>query len=152
MALVVTHLPMHETRDSSSILRLGRSSGEGHGKPLQYSRLENPMDRRAWQAIVHSVTKSRMELKQLNTKSYSCSLATSPPSDIDLQIFLPFRGLCFSFSWQCPLEYNIFYFKCPIYIFFFFCHLSFSIISTKPLPNSRSQNSLLCFLVRVLSF
>ena len=36
----------------------GRSPGEGHGNPLQYSCLENSMDRGAWQAIVHGVTKS----------------------------------------------------------------------------------------------
>ena len=36
---------------------LGRSPGEGNGNPLQYSCLENPMDREAWQAIVHGVTK-----------------------------------------------------------------------------------------------
>ena len=33
----------------------GRSPGEGNGNPLQYSRLENPVDRGAWQAIVHRV-------------------------------------------------------------------------------------------------
>ena len=41
-----------------SIPELGRSPGEGHGSPLQYSCLEKPMDRRAWQAIVHGVTNS----------------------------------------------------------------------------------------------
>ena len=40
----------------------GRSPGEGHGDPLQYSCLENPMDRRAWQATVHGVTKSHTRL------------------------------------------------------------------------------------------
>ena len=35
----------------------GRSSGEGNGNPLQYSCLENPMDRGAWRATVHAVTK-----------------------------------------------------------------------------------------------
>ena len=41
-----------------SIPYLGRSLGEGNGYPLQYSCLENPIDRRAWQATVHGVTKS----------------------------------------------------------------------------------------------
>ena len=36
---------------------LGRSPGEGNGNPLQYSCLENPMDRGAWQAIVHGVSR-----------------------------------------------------------------------------------------------
>jgi len=42
-----------------SIPGLGRSSGEGKGNPLQYSCLENLMDRGAWQAIVHGVTRNR---------------------------------------------------------------------------------------------
>ena len=43
--------------DLGSIPGLGRSPGEGNGKPLQHSCLENPMDRGAWQATVHSVTR-----------------------------------------------------------------------------------------------
>ena len=41
--------------------------GEGNGNPLQYSCLENPMDRGAWQATVHGVAKSQARLKQLST-------------------------------------------------------------------------------------
>ena len=41
-----------------SIPGLVRSSGGGHGNPLQYSRLKNPMDRGSWQAIVHRITES----------------------------------------------------------------------------------------------
>ena len=44
--------------DARSIPVSGRSSGEGKGTPLQYSCLENPMDRGAWRAIVHGVAKS----------------------------------------------------------------------------------------------
>ena len=43
-----------------SILRLGRSLGGGHGTLLQYSYLENPMDKGAWQATVHCITKSQI--------------------------------------------------------------------------------------------
>ena len=50
------------TRDRGSIPGLGRSPGGGHGKPLQYSCLENPMGRGAWQATVHGVAKSRTRL------------------------------------------------------------------------------------------
>ena len=46
--------------DLSSIPQLGRSPGEGNDNPLQYSHLENPMDRGAWQATVHGVAKSPM--------------------------------------------------------------------------------------------
>ena len=45
--------------DLGSIPGSGRSSGEGNGNPLQYSGLENPMERGAWWAIVHEVPKSR---------------------------------------------------------------------------------------------
>ena len=45
--------------DMSSIPRLGRSPGEANGNPLQYSCLENLLDRGGWQATVHGVTKSR---------------------------------------------------------------------------------------------
>ena len=45
------------TGDVGSIPGSGRSLGGGHGNPLQYSCLENPMDRGAWWAIVHKVTK-----------------------------------------------------------------------------------------------
>ena len=48
--------------DKGSIPGLGRSPGEGHGNPLQYSCLENPMDRGAWQATVHGVTWSQTRL------------------------------------------------------------------------------------------
>ena len=49
--------------DLGSISALVRSPGEGNGYSLQYSGLENSMDRRAWQAIVHGVTKSQISLK-----------------------------------------------------------------------------------------
>ena len=49
--------------DPGSIPGAGRSPGEGNGNPLQYSCLENPMDREAWQATVHEVTKSQKQLR-----------------------------------------------------------------------------------------
>ena len=48
--------------DSGSILGLGRSAGEGNGNPLQYSCLENPMDRGTWQATAQGVAKSHWRL------------------------------------------------------------------------------------------
>ena len=48
-----------DIRDAGSIPELGRSSGEGNGNPIQYSCLENPMDRGSWWATVHGVAKSR---------------------------------------------------------------------------------------------
>ena len=49
--------------DLGSISGLGRFPGEVKGNPLQYSCLENPMDREAWRATVHGVTKSRTGLR-----------------------------------------------------------------------------------------
>ena len=46
--------------DPGSIPGLGRSPGEGNGYPLQYSCLENSMDRGAWQAMAHGVTESNI--------------------------------------------------------------------------------------------
>ena len=53
--------------DPGSIPGLGRSTGEGNGNPLQYSCLENPMDRGAWQAIVHGVAKSLTRLSDFTS-------------------------------------------------------------------------------------
>jgi len=49
--------------DPGLIAGWGRCPGEGHGNPLQYSCLENPMDRGAWRATVHGVAKSRTRLR-----------------------------------------------------------------------------------------
>ena len=52
--------------DSGSIPESGRSPGEGNGNPLQYSCLENPMDRGIWWATVHGVTKSQKRLSDFH--------------------------------------------------------------------------------------
>ena len=69
VALVVKNLPVNagDIRDVGSIPGLGRSPGEGHSYPLQYSCLENPMDRGTWRATVHRVAKSRTRLKWFST-------------------------------------------------------------------------------------
>ena len=60
-----------EHRDEGSIPGLERASEGGNGNPFQYSRLENPMDRGAWRATVHKVTKSQTQLKQLSLHAHS---------------------------------------------------------------------------------
>ena len=72
MALVIKNLPANtrDIRDTGSIP--GREDflpREGNGNPLQYSCLESPMDRGVWWATVHSVAKSRTQLKQLSRHS-----------------------------------------------------------------------------------
>ena len=63
VALVVGKEPDAGDIGDMGIPGLGRSPGGGHGNPLQYPYLENPMDRGAWQARVHGVTKSQTRLK-----------------------------------------------------------------------------------------
>ena len=67
--LVAKNSPASEgdERDVGSVPELGQSPGGGPGNPLQYSCLENPIDRGAWWATVHRVTKSQTPLKQLST-------------------------------------------------------------------------------------
>ena len=65
---VVKNLPANERdlRDVVWIPGLGRSPGGGNGNPLQYSCLENPMDRGAWGATVHGVTRSWTQLSSFH--------------------------------------------------------------------------------------
>ena len=62
---MVKQLPSNagDTRGSGLIPGLGRYPGGGHGNPLHYSCLENPMHRGAWWATVHGITKSQTRLK-----------------------------------------------------------------------------------------
>ena len=68
---MVKNLPASagDIRTAGSVPGLGRSPGGGHGDPLQYSCLESPMDRGAWQATVHRVMKSQTRLKQLSVQA-----------------------------------------------------------------------------------
>ena len=65
MVPVVKNLPGNagDARDAGSIPGLRKSPGEGNGNPFQHSYLENPMDRGAWRATVHSVAKNWIQLK-----------------------------------------------------------------------------------------
>ena len=71
MAPVVKNLPANaeDVRDAGLIPGLGRFPGGGHGNPLQYSCLENSMDRGAWRSTVHGVTKSQT---RLHTHTHVC--------------------------------------------------------------------------------
>ena len=73
MALVVKNLPANaeDIKYVGLIPGLGRSSRGRHGNSLQYSCLENPMDRGAWRATVHRVSKSQTRLKWLSTCVHS---------------------------------------------------------------------------------
>ena len=70
VALAIKNPPANagDVRDAGSIPGSGRSPGGGHGNPLQYSCLVNPVDRGAWQAIVHRVAKSQTRLSDSHTR------------------------------------------------------------------------------------
>ena len=72
--------------DLGSIPGLGRSPGEGNGNPLQYSCLENPMDRGAWWATVHGVAKSQTGLSDF-TFTFTSVLIYFIYSDVYLMPF-----------------------------------------------------------------
>ena len=71
VVLVVKNLPANAgvIGYTGSMHGLGRSPRGGHGNPLQYSYLENPMDRGAWRATVHRAAKSRTRMKQLSNST-----------------------------------------------------------------------------------
>ena len=66
----VVENPPANAGDVGLISGLGRSPGEVKGNPLQYSCLENPVDRGAWRATVHGITKSWTPLKQLSMHAF----------------------------------------------------------------------------------
>ena len=72
-----------DVRDACLIPGLARPPGGGHGNPLQYSCLENPMDRGAWQATVHGVAKNQTGLEALSTQAHI--LQKDPPFSSDVK-------------------------------------------------------------------
>ena len=68
-------------RDACSIPGSGRSLGAGHGNPVQYSWLDNPVDRGAWRATVHRVTQSRTQLSNWAHTYLNWQLSSSCKKD-----------------------------------------------------------------------
>ena len=75
-----------DVRDPDSIFGSGRSLGGEHGTPLQYSCLENPMDRGAWWAAVRKVAKSQTQLSDVARK-YTLPLRLPPFSFLSFECF-----------------------------------------------------------------
>ena len=89
---MVKNLPVNagNAREADLIPELGGSPGGGHGSPLQYSCLENSMDRRAWQATVHGVAKSwtRLSMHALNSYNIKSTLSFKVNNSVVLSIFM----------------------------------------------------------------
>ena len=73
-----------DIRDAGLIPGSGRSSGGGRGNSLQYSCLENPMDRRTWWDTIHSVTKSLIHIESYDIYNFICFLS---PGKIILRLY-----------------------------------------------------------------
>ena len=84
VAQPVDNLP-YNAGDVGSVPEWGRSPGEGHGNPLQYSCLENPMDRGAWRATVHGVTKCQTRLTRLSGHTHTCVRGVTQWHAVDSQ-------------------------------------------------------------------
>ena len=103
------------------ITESGRSPGGGNGNPLQYACLENPMERAAWRAAVHEVTKSQIRLSDF-TFFLSCIFRNS----LHLDVLHLFKGLIFKN--QCPPQ---FYYKSSLALYdliFFLSQLLWNIL------------------------
>ena len=71
----------HNAEDKDLTPGSGRSSGRGHGNPLQYSCLENPMNRGAWRTTIHRLTKSQTRLRWLSTLAWKTREAVRTGTD-----------------------------------------------------------------------
>ena len=109
VTLVVKNPPASagDARDVGSIPGSGRSPGEGHGNQLQYSCLENPMDRGAWWAMVHMVPKSQTQLKRLSTTQHGGNLELNYIFK-DSSLFFANEGT-FTVFRMCRIFQNIFW-------------------------------------------
>ena len=112
MAQTAKNLPAN-AKNAGSVPGLERSPGEGNGYPLQYSRLENPMDRGAWWATVHGVTKNQTGLgtnTHTHTHTHTHTRSNSDPSfGFALLCFLlHFHKGCWIASTQRHPEHHLF--------------------------------------------
>ena len=80
--------------DTGSIPGSERSPGGGHDNPLQYSCLENPMERGAWHATVHRAAKNQSQLKQLSTSRAVLGVHISPmPQYLGMLVYMPLSNM-----------------------------------------------------------
>ena len=105
LALVVKNPPANagDIRDAGSVLGSGRSPGGEHGNPLQYSCLENPMDKGAWWATDHRVAENQTQLKRLSTHTSLIWCAEKSPLPLrssSPKLITP-RGKCQTVEGHC---------------------------------------------------
>ena len=123
------------TGDAGSIPGSRRGSAGGHGNPLQYSCLENPMVLGAWWATVHRVAKSQTQLKRLSTHTQTRKARMNPGFPIPSLLIFPLQHVDF------PASYSFF----PFFFFFFLSLTPFEFCPNSWAPvyqNSASTPSL----------
>ena len=105
MALVVKNLPANavDVRDAGSIPRSERSPGGGNGNSLQYSCLENPKDRGAWQAELPRATESWTQLKQLSSSAYCNFKKWNYLSQLNMNYLKPCVGRLMRYVWHLKI-------------------------------------------------
>ena len=111
VTLVVKNPPANagDIRGVGSIPGLGRPPGGGHGNPLQYSCLENPMDREDWWATIQGVAKSRSRLKWLS--KHTCIMTCIHHYNLVQKIHCP-KDPCALSSLPCPSPWQPLIFHC----------------------------------------
>ena len=127
VSLVVKNPPANaeNVRALGLIPGLGRSPEGGHGNPLQYSCLENPMDRGACWCIVHGIKKSWTGLKQLSTHAvivYTCQSPSPNSSHPLFPTWHPFASslcLCLCFHFRAKRFFFFWGGRFPLYLFIF---------------------------------
>ena len=90
----------------------GRSPAGGHGNTLQYSCLENPMNRGVWQAMVYGVAKSRTQLSDFHFQAHfslsTCSLKDAKSGSMQVNMLVPHKHCESGEMWTCPGFYPSF--------------------------------------------
>ena len=123
-----------------------RSHGGGNGNPLPYSCLENPLDRGAWQAPVHGVTKSQTRLS-----THACSVSDNPNLQIHLTQLFPLH-MRMSVLYICvsipALLFSIWKRKTNIRYQHVYVESYYTLIDPEPIysPTHIESSHLLCFL------
>ena len=140
-----------------SISGSGRSPGGGHGNPLQYSYLENPMDRGAWRNIVHRVTKNRTQLKWLSIHAQFLIILYTPVVSVVtsfLFLILLFWALYLFFLMNLAKGLSILFIfsknqlllSLVIYCFLHLYFIYFSLDLYNFIPSTNFEFCLFCFL------
>ena len=127
-----------DIRDTSSIPGLGRSSGGGHGNPVQYSCLENPMDRGVWQVTVHGLARVRHNWSDLaHTSIYTVFCLWDHIKYVLSEFFFFFSlWLCILLPVFLKISFNFMQSNSSV---IYFMNCTFDIVAKKSLFNPRWQ-------------